>query len=176
MPKETAETGDDTQTLAGLTLRPECENDLDFLYEVYASTRADELALTDWTDAEKQAFLRMQFDAQRTHYLAHYRTARFDVIERGRVAIGRLYVVRWPDDIRVIDIALLPEHRRRGLGGGLVRALLDEAAASGRSVSIHVEAFNPAMTLYQRLGFEPKGEDTGVYRLMEWRARPWTTN
>jgi ribosomal protein S18 acetylase RimI-like enzyme len=171
MTKETAGSGDDTQILAGLTLRPEREDDLEFLYNLYASTRADEMALTDWADAEKKAFLRMQFDAQRAHYLAHYRTARFDVIEQAGVAIGRLYVVRWPDDIRIIDIALLPEHRRQGAGGGLLHALLDEAAATERSVSIHVEVFNPAMTLYQRLGFEPTGEETGVYRLMEWRAR-----
>lgn len=172
MTKETAGIGDDTQTLAGLTLRSEREDDLNFLYHLYASTRVDEMALVDWTDAEKQAFLRMQFDAQHTHYLAHYRTARFDVIEQAGVAIGRLYVVRWPDDIRIIDIALMPEHRGQGLGGGLVRALIDEAAATDRSVSIHVEVFNPAMSLYQRLGFRPKGEDTGVYRLMVWRGGP----
>lgn len=154
--------------MAGVALRPEREDDLAFLYRLYASTRAEEMALVDWSAAEKEAFLRMQFNAQRTHYLRHYPASRFDVIEQAGVAIGRLYVARRADDIRIIDIALMPEHQGHGLGGRLVRALIDEAAASGRSVSIHVEAGNPAMSLYRRLGFAFQGEGSGVHRLMTW--------
>lgn len=162
--------GDDFESVAGLILRPETEEDLEFLYHLYASTRADEMALLDWTEEEKEAFLRMQFSAQRGYYREHYRETRFDVIEREGEAIGRLAVARWPDDIRVVDIVLMPEHRGQGVGGGLMRALLDEAAAAGKSVSIHVEVYNPALRLYERLGFQAKGEDNGIYRLMEWRA------
>lgn len=162
--------GDDFESVAGLILRPETEEDLKFLYHLYASTRADEMALLDWTEEEKEAFLRMQFSTQRGYYREHYRETRFDVIEREGEAIGRLYVARWPDDIRVVDIALMPEHRGQGVGGGLMRALLEEAAAAGKSVSIHVEVDNPALRLYEKLGFQAKGEDNGVYRLMEWRA------
>ncbi len=64
----------------------------------------------------------------------------------------------------------MPEHRGQGLGGGLMRALLDEAAAAGKSVSIRVQLYNPALRLYQRLGFQAKGEDDGLYRPMEWRG------
>ena len=159
-----------TESLAGLALRPETEADLAFLFRVYASTRAAEMALVDWSDHEKESFLRMQFNAQRTHYLDNYPDARFDVLEQQGQAIGRLYVHRTESETRVMDITLLPEHRGRGLGGALMRALLDEAAAAGRSVSIHVERYNPAIRLYERLGFQAKGEDGGVYRLMEWRA------
>ncbi len=170
MANDTARPGDDFESVAGLMLRPETEEDLEFLYHLYASTRADELALLDWTEDEKESFLRMQFSAQRGYYREHYWESRFDVIEREGEAIGRLYVARWPDDIRVVDITLMPEHRGQGLGGGLMRALLDEAAAAGKSVSIHVEVYNPALRLYERLGFQAKGEDNGIYRLMEWRA------
>ena len=163
-----ARAGGDFESVAGLVLRPETQEDLEFLYHLYANTRADEMALLDWTEEEKEAFLRMQFSAQRGYYREHYRETRFDVIERGGAAIGRLYVARWPDDIRVVDIALMPEHRGQGLGGGLMRALLDEAAAAGKSVSIHVELHNPALHLYQRLGFHAEGADNGVYRLMKW--------
>lgn len=165
-----ARAGGDFESVAGVVLRPETEQDLEFLYHLYASTRADEMALLDWTEEEKEAFLRMQFSAQRGYFREHYRETRFDVIEREGEAIGRLYVARWPDDIRVVDIALMPEHRGQGLGGRLMRALLDEAAAAGKSVSIHVEFYNPALHLYERLGFHAKGEDNGVYRLMEWRG------
>ncbi len=170
MANSTVRPGDDFESVAGLILRPETEEDLEFLYHLYASTRADETALLDWTEEEKEAFLRMQFSAQRGYYRGHYRETRFDVIEREGEAIGRLYVARWPDDIRVVDIALMPEHRGQGVGGGLMRALLDEAAAAGKSVSIHVEVYNPALRLYERLGFQAKGQDDGVYRLMEWRG------
>ena len=155
------------ETISGLTLRPETEQDEDLLYRIYASTRADEMALVDWSEAEKESFLRMQFNAQRRYYLSTYQDARFDIIEQEETPVGRLYVHRLHDEIRVIDIALLPEHRGRGLGGGLLRAVLEEAAAVGKSVYVSVERFNPAMRLYQRLGFVAITND-GVYRLMKW--------
>jgi ribosomal protein S18 acetylase RimI-like enzyme len=90
------------------------------------------------------------------------------VVVDGRPA-GRLYVARWPEELRVIDIALLPEYRRRGIGTALLRALLEEAGASGRPVRIHVERFNPALAVYEKLGFRLL-EDRGVYLFLEWRA------
>ena len=86
---------------------------------------------------------------------------------RGGEDIGRLYIERWPSQHRIIDIAFLPEHRGRGYGEPLLRDLMDEAAAAGKDVSIHVEKHNPAMRLYRRLGFATC-EDKGVYDLMRW--------
>jgi GNAT superfamily N-acetyltransferase len=139
------------------------------LLAVYASTRQEELALTDWDDAQKDAFVRMQFDSQRRYYEEHYRGASFDVIVVDGMPAGRLYVARWPEEIRVVDIALLPEHRGRGVGTGLMGELLAEAAAAAKPVSIHVEKFNPALRIYGRLGFSVV-EDRGVYLLL--RCRP----
>lgn len=153
----------------GLALRPIRDDDRDFLYEVYASTRAEELALVDWSAAEKEGFLRQQFAAQHQYYTATFTQARFAVVELGGTAIGRLYIDRRADEIRVIDIALLPAYRGRGFGRALMTAVLDEAGRAGKPVRIHVEQFNPAMRLYQRLGFRPRGAQEGVYRLMEWR-------
>ncbi len=126
--------------------------------------------LTPWSAEQKAAFLAMQFQAQHAHYQQYYPTADWLVAMRDGADIGRLYVDRWPSEHCVIDIALLPEHRGSGLGGALMRDLLDEAAAAGKAVSIHVEKFNPAMRLYRRLGFLAE-EDKGVYDLMRWRAR-----
>ena len=92
------------------------------------------------------------------------------VIERDGQAIGRLYVARWEREIRIMDIALLPEHRGSGIGTQLLRELQDEARSSGKSLTIHVERFNPALGLYQRLGFR-QIEDKGVYLLMEWKEK-----
>jgi ribosomal protein S18 acetylase RimI-like enzyme len=155
---------------AGLTFRRIADADLPFLARVYASTRAEELAVTPLTEAQKAAFLDAQFRLQHAHYQKYYPEADWLVIEHGRVDIGRLYIERWPSQHRIIDIALLPEHRGKGVGEALLRDLVDEAAAAGKDVSIHVEKFNPAMRLYRRLGFTTE-EDKGVYDLMRWTQR-----
>jgi ribosomal protein S18 acetylase RimI-like enzyme len=149
-----------------VSLRPISTDDEAFLYQVYASTRAEELALLGWDAARKSAFLRMQFDAQHRHYQDQFPNADFLVIYAGDQPIGRLYVDRGDDEINIVDIALLPEHRRRGIGSALLKAILAEADQTGKPVRIHVERFNPALHLYDRLGFVKTG-DSGVYFLME---------
>lgn len=148
-------------------LRPMNSEDHEFLYRVYASTRQEELAAVPWTVEQKEAFLRSQFSLQHQHYQKYYADAAFDVILCDGAPAGRLYVFRSAEEIRIVDIALLPEHRGAGIGTRLLQDVLTEAAASGKRVSIHVERFNPAMRLYERLGFR-KQEEVGVYFRMEW--------
>lgn len=148
-------------------LRPVTEADRAFLKAVYASTREEELAQVGWDDEAKRAFVEHQFSAQDTHYRANYPGATFDVIEVDGEPAGRLYVHRGEHEIRIMDIALAPPFRGRGVGTDLLRGLMDEAAASGRSLSIHVETTNPARRLYARLGFVSEGEH-GIYVLMRW--------
>ena len=155
---------------AGLTFRRIAGADLAFLSALYASTRAEELAVTPWSDAQKTAFLEMQFQAQHAHYQKYYPDADWLVIEQAGQDIGRLYIERSPSEHCIIDIALLPEHRGKGIGTALLRDLMDEAAAAARDVSLHVDKSNPAMRLYRRLGFVTE-EDKGVYDLMRWRAK-----
>lgn len=150
-----------------LSLRLITPEDVPFLAGLYASTRWEELAPTGWSDEEKTIFCRRQFDAQSAHYRQHYPEAAFQIIERDGEPIGRLYVARWKQEIRIVDISLLPDFRGSGIGSQLLRELQDEASAAGKSLTIHVERFNRALQLYQRLGFE-QIEDKGVYLLMEW--------
>jgi ribosomal protein S18 acetylase RimI-like enzyme len=152
-----------------VTLRAATADDEPFLREVYASTRALELAAVPWTDGQKAQFCDMQFDAQDTDYRRNYPAAQSLIIARSGTSVGRLYADRRETEIHILDIALLPAHRGRGIGGGLLRDLQEEARAAGKTLGIHVEKFNPALRLYERLGFRPK-EDLGVYLLMEWRA------
>ena len=154
---------------ARVTLRAAEPADEPLLCAVYASTRAEELALTDWSEERKAEFCQQQFAAQDAHYRQHYPSAQYSIIERDGVAAGRLFVDRWEKEIRIMDIALLPEHRGAGIGTRLLRELQEEARAAGRALSIHVEKFNPALRLYERLGFRAI-EDKGVYLLMEWRG------
>ncbi len=157
-----------TASPSDVGFRPIAPDDEEFLYRVYASTREEELARVPWDAAQKEAFLRMQYNAQHSYYQEQFADARFDVILSEGRPIGRLYVERLEDEIHIIDIALLPEHRGAGIGSGILGTLLEEAAGAGKRVRIYVERENPAMTLYQRLGFREIG-DTGVYLLMECR-------
>ena len=150
-----------------VSFRPIQPDDAPFLYQVYASTRVEELAPLGWSAEQQAAFLGQQFTAQHTYYQATYPNAAYQVILLDGRPAGRLYVARLPDQMLVIDIALLPEYRNAGIGSRLLRNLLDEAALAGKPVRIHVEKFNPALRLYDRLGFTPIA-DQGVYWFMEW--------
>jgi ribosomal protein S18 acetylase RimI-like enzyme len=153
-----------------VALRPVTDADLDFLLRLYATTREDELKQVPWAPEQKAAFIRQQFEAQHAFWRENYTDTSWDLVVADGEPIGRLYVARWPDDIRIVDIALMPGHRGSGLGTRLIRELFAEADASGRKVSIHVEVFNPARRLYERLGFVQAG-DRGVYLLMQRNPR-----
>jgi GNAT superfamily N-acetyltransferase len=149
------------------TLRPVQTADEEFLFGLYASTRREELAPLPWTEEQKQAFLRMQFRAQSTFYAEQFSRASYLVVEHESRAVGRLIIDRRDDEIRLIDIALLPENRGAGIGTALLQQLFDEATIVAKPVRIHVERFNPALRLYERLGFRML-RDEGVYLLLEW--------
>ena len=155
----------------GIAYRPIGERDLPFLARVYASTRLEEVASTGWPPEVQQNFLAQQFDAQHRHYMASYPTAEWLVIERSGEGVGRLYMDEWREEIRLIDIALLPHARGSGIGGAILADLQAMAAATGKPLTIHVEKNNPARTLYDRLGFV-RIDEHGIYDLMEWRRAP----
>jgi len=151
-----------------LLLKKITEQDLEFLFRVYASTRTEELAQTGWYVQQQQEFLKMQFEAQHRHYQQYYPEASFDLIILAEQPVGRLYVSRWSTQIRIVDIAILSEFRAKKIGSELMKHLLTEAKEKQVEISIHVEKNNPAMNWYLGLGFE-KIEDKGVYSLMKTR-------
>lgn len=156
--------------LGAVRLRAATQADREFLIELYGTVRAAELDQVAWRPGQRHAFVRMQFELQDVQYRQHNPHGTFDVVEVDGQPVGRLYVDRRPTDIRIVDIALLPSHCGRGIGTRLLRGVLEEAQASGRTASIHVEIHNPAAALYERLGFSAV-EQVGVYRRMEWRSR-----
>jgi len=150
-----------------VTLRPAQANDEAFLFELYASTRAEEMAAWGWNEVQQQAFLGLQFRGQQAHY-AEYPNTDHNIILEGERPIGRLFLSRLKDEIRLVDIALLPQHRGRGIGAVLIQGLFEEATHAGKAVRLHVEKFNRAQQLYQRLGFHIVG-DTQSHYFMEWK-------
>jgi ribosomal protein S18 acetylase RimI-like enzyme len=150
-----------------ITLRPATEADYEFMRRLYASTREAEMAHFPFDEGQKRAFLDQQFAAQFQHYGIHYPTCERNIIERDGAPVGRLWIDEWRDQIRLVDVALMPEYRGLGIGSALLRQVMDRGAATGKPVTIHVEGFNPALRLYQRLGFEHI-DTNGVYYLMRW--------
>lgn len=153
-----------------IDFRPMTDKDLEFMYAVYADSRADEMAMTGWPPKQVDAFLRQQFELQHKQYIEHYKGAQFDVILYDGEKVGRLYILRREEDIRIIDIALLHQFRRKGIGSKIMNDLVNEADEKKTTLSLHVETNNPAMGLYERMGFE-KGELRGVYYYMERKPR-----
>jgi ribosomal protein S18 acetylase RimI-like enzyme len=150
-------------------LRPAAPEDYEFLLDVYASTRADELAQVPWDDATKRAFCRQQYDAQKAEYDARFPRAQYDVILLDGRPAGRIWVARGGEEIRLLDIALLPWARRRGVGSLLVGELIEEARSTGERLRHMVFVLNDgARRLYERLGFVVF-EEAGAYLHMEWR-------
>jgi len=151
---------------SNITLRPVGSDDYDFLVEVYGSTRAEELALVPWTTEQQQVFVRSQFASQQDHYAKTYPSASHDIILSSNRPVGRLYVARLDQEIRIIDITLLPAERNAGIGSFLIKQLLEEANRSGKITRIYVEEFNPSLRLFERLGFSP-GEQHGIHLLLQ---------
>jgi ribosomal protein S18 acetylase RimI-like enzyme len=158
-----------TANIVAPTLRPEVPADGPFLLELYAGTRQEELDAIGWPAAMREAFVRMQCNAQQQGYRAAFPQAEFAVILMGELPVGRIVIDRSEHEILLVDIAVLPAHRGRGIGTALIQQLLGEAAPAKKPVRLSVLKGQRAAGLYQRLGFQKMGEDA-LREQMEWRG------
>ena len=153
-----------------MRLRLVAAQDQEFLLAVYASTRAEELAQVQWEAGQQEAFVKWQFEMQRREYNARFPDAEYDVIEIDGHSAGRLWIGRKDDEIRLLDIALLPEFQNRGAGTLLIRELIEEARITNKHLRHMVFVLNNnADRFYERLGFVVI-EDLGGYKHMEWKS------
>jgi ribosomal protein S18 acetylase RimI-like enzyme len=157
----------DRTAAAAVALRPATDADYAFMRDLYASTRAEEMQHFPFDEEQKKLFLVEQFAAQFEHYTKHYPTCERNIIEQDGQPIGRLWIDEWRDQIRLVDISLMPEARGSGVGTMLLREVLERGRKAEKPVTIHVEGYNPALRLYERLGFV-KVDTNGVYYLMKW--------
>ncbi|MGQ7945872.1 GNAT family N-acetyltransferase [Flavobacterium sp. WC2509] len=160
--------------IKNINLRNIHESDLPILCEIYGSTRTEELEKgTNWNEEQKKYFIEQQFFAQHEYYQKNYIGAKFYIIEKENVVIGRLYIDYFFEKkgIRIIDITLLPNWRQKNIGNTILTEIIKKAIIKNMAVTIHVESFNPAMNLYKRLGFRKISETNGVYHLMEWSPK-----
>jgi len=159
---------------AGVTLRAEVDADRDFLADLYASVREEEVRPVPWSDEQKRAFLREQFELQRAHYRKHYPRAEWLLFEAEGAAAGRLYLHTGSAEVRLMDIALVAARRNRGVGTALTASILRYADELALPVTLHVEPFNPALRLYERFGFRTI-ETRGIYLFMKRPCPPPAT-
>jgi ribosomal protein S18 acetylase RimI-like enzyme len=162
------ETIEVTSPVGLLHLRPEREEDQAFRYQLFCDSRQPEFALLLAPPAYQQV-MNHQFHAQTVGYRTQFPQARFDIIELSGEPIGRIVVDRPGTMVHIIDQAIVPHLRGRGIGTALLRAIMDEAGAAGLPVRLEVNSENdPAFRLYQRHGFVPI-ETVPFYMSLEWR-------
>ena len=149
-----------------LSQRPSLAEDAEFLFRVYAATRAEEMAILGWPAAQQEMFLRMQFRVRRQSYAAAYADASAAILLAGEQPAGAATVWRGPGELRLVDIALLPEYRNRGFGAEWISRLIEEADAAALPLRLSVLRGNPAIRLYRRLGFVATA-DGSMYIEME---------
>ena len=157
-----------SQDLGSIQLRDERSGDEPLLFELYASTREEELALTGWDQATRLSFLNMQFRAMRQGYRSMFPQGQFSIILADGLPVGRVVIARLPHEVHLVDIVVLAAHRGRGIGGRVMKVLMTEAAATGMPVRLQVLKQSRAIAFYQRLGFSRMSE-TEIYDQMEWR-------
>jgi ribosomal protein S18 acetylase RimI-like enzyme len=153
-------------TPSEITRRDVRESDRAFLLDLYAAVREPELALTPWTLEQKQAFVEMQFNAQTVGYRDAYPQAAHEVICCAGREVGRIYWSNKPDCLHILDITIAPQSRNLGIGGRVLRDILDAADSVNKSVTIYVESYNPSLRLFERLGFHVITQD-GFQLLLE---------
>lgn len=166
------ESGDAIRALVpgqGISLRALEDTDLPWLRDLYAGSRAEEMASVPWPDSAKRSFLDQQFALQHHHYMAHFRDSDFLAIEHvDGGPIGRYYLQRKSPEHLIVDICLFAESRGRGIGSLLIRQSQRDCAELGLGMCLRVQESNPAARrLYERLGFVTE-ENVGTHRLMRW--------
>jgi ribosomal protein S18 acetylase RimI-like enzyme len=148
-----------------ISLRPFRPEDQEFLFKLYAGTRQQEISAWGWSSAQQAAFLRMQFNARQHSYEMTHEGTEHQIVMLDDNPIGRIMVLRKPEGVLLVDIALFPEYRGRGIGGGLVRELIEQCNKGKVAVRLQVLKTNPAQRLYERLGFLKIGEDELYFQM-----------
>ena len=152
-----------------ISFRPVSDGDEEFLLEVYRSSRGEDLRQLGWDEDRISEFLRMQYEAQKYFLQSDYPDVSDEIILLAGLEAGRLIVDRRENEIRCVDVALLPGHRGAGVGTLLIRRLQSEAKQCNQPLRAQVIRFSRAVNLFERLGFGRTSE-TGTHFQMEWRS------
>jgi len=150
-----------------ITLRPATEDDQDFLLSLFKSSRGDDLRGLGWSEERIGEFLAMQYEAQQNFVTTDHPKLNDQIVLADGTPVGHLAVEQRPNEIRIVDLSLLPDYRNRGTGVMLIQELQTQATAAKRPLRLQVIRFNRAVGLFERLGFRRTSE-TGTHFQMEW--------
>jgi ribosomal protein S18 acetylase RimI-like enzyme len=140
-----------------LERRPIADRDEPFLRELYASTRPE---IADWPPEQRDPFLDLQFRAQRLDWGTRFPDSEHEAILLDGEPVGRMWVAWLPGGCRIVDLTLLPAHRRAGIGTTVVEEVLARADATGVPVTLSVLRENAAgLAFWARLGFSAVAGD-----------------
>ncbi len=154
--------------MGSISLRQATGLDSAFLLRLYATTRDREMDVLPWPVEQKEAFLQSQFEAREVHYSRTFPRADNLVVFLEDAPIGRLYIDRSESEIQIVDFALVPEYRGKGIGANLIRDLQREAGEASKRLTGNVDRWNRAVSFWRRLGFQ-LDETAPIYLPMEWR-------
>ena len=155
-----------------LAVRPALPQDEPFLYDLYFAIRGPEFALAPITEAQRVALIEMQFRAQMNAYAAMYPNTCYHIVLLDSRPIGRLWVARQEDAYDLVDIAILPDLRNKGIGAALIQRLQADAQQAKLPIRSMVLRFSPgSLRFHQRLGFQIVREDVMHFHMV-WRPAP----
>jgi ribosomal protein S18 acetylase RimI-like enzyme len=157
-----------------LQLLPSCLEDDCFLFEVYMSTRVEEFTSLGWDEDQLASFLRMQYEMQKRSYHNQYPNSNYELVVWEGVRVGRIMFEETEQAWMLVDIALLPIYRNKGIGTQLIVRLQQNAALTNKPIRLFVLAGNPVQELYKRLGFHVTGQQS-PYIAMEWMDTEWSS-
>jgi GNAT superfamily N-acetyltransferase len=147
-----------------LALRPATPADEEFLFAVFVSSRDFNLSI--FPEPQRSNLMLMQYRGQQETYTQRYPAAEHNIVSLDGSDAGRIWVAETEEAISVLDIALLPGYRNRGIGRQLYANLIARAGAAGKPLRATVSTANPgSLQFHERLGFRRAGGD-GMYIAM----------
>jgi len=103
--------------------------------------------------------LNLSMDAQVTGFRQRWDVGQVRIITLDGTDIGWLQSFARDDVLFLGQLFVDSALRRQGIGTEVVKGLIEEAARDGRALTLGVVKTNPALRLYERLGFRTTHED-----------------
>lgn len=154
-----------------IKLRPVCQEDEPFLYELYKLSRVEEFAPARLSESQFELLMRMQYAARKGSYESNYPDARHEIVVVDGADAGQVWFSQEESRVRVIDISIAGAFQNQGIGAAVMNDIIRNAQSAGVPVTCSVATNNPgSFRFHERLGFRVTGEDP-MYIEMELRVK-----
>ncbi|SVD59226.1 uncharacterized protein METZ01_LOCUS412080 [marine metagenome] len=149
-----------TPSPTSYTLERATDADRDWLFALYETTMRGIIDdAVGWNDHAQQ----IRFDES-------YRVSQFELVIQNEVRVGALYRAAHQNRLHISLILILPPHQGRSLGTHIIENSQPHCLEQDSTLTLSTFKNNPALRLYQRLGFEVTGEDEHFFD-MTWKPQ-----